>query len=203
MKMKLKEYRGTTLVILVILLITASMAITGTLSYPAIMIERQAQLISRCVFSDSEFVSPDYGFIFLAPSDYCLLPHRLFPRDGTIQVVPKGWYFVINEYAAGTIVSEARASILFDRKNELRNKSAFMAALQAGGFLEGATIEERVNSSGIQMTIVHNAKGIEAGRRFEWAFIDHPTRPFSISVLSSRIDDPIVFEAVLDGLKAI
>lgn len=203
MKFLILKHQRTSFVLLILALFALALAFTGTLSYPAIMIDRQIQLISRCVFSDSKFVSEDYGLIILAPSDYCILPHRLFPKDGSIQVVPKGWYFVLNEYAAGTIATESRASILFDIRNETRNRKAFLAALEAGGFLDGATVEEHTNTHGIQMTIVHNARGIESGKLFLWAFIDHPTRPISISVLSSRVDDPIVFDAILDGMSAI
>jgi hypothetical protein len=179
------------------------MAITGTLSYPIIMVERQLQLLSRCIFSNSEFVAQDYGFIFLVPNDYCVLPHRLFPEDGSIQIIPRGLYSVINEYAKGTIAAESRASILFDRQSETRNRRAFLATLQAGGFLDGATVEEHTNSTGVKMTIVRNARGIESGKLFQWAFIDHPKRPISVSILSSHVDDPAVFEAVLDGMRAI
>lgn len=203
MKFLYARYPRSTVALCVLTLVFFALAWTGTLSYPAIMLDRQIQLISRCVIADSSFVAEDFGFSFLAPSDYCVLPHRLFPRDGSIQVVPRGWYFVVNEYAAGTIATESRASILFDFRTEIRNKAAFLAALEAGGFLDGATVEEHENATGLRMTIVRNARGIEEGRRFNWAFVDHPTKPISVSVLSSFIGDPIVFWAVLDGMRAI
>ncbi len=177
---------------------------TGTLSYPWIMLDRQVQLVSRCMYADPSFSADAFGFSIAAPNDYCVLPHRQFPTDASIQIVPKGYYFVFNEYALGTVVNATRASILFDHTTTERNAGSLLGALHAGGFLEGATIDRRTNKNGIQFVIVSGAKGIaDDGHRFLWAFADHPVRPFTITILSAHPENPMVFNAVIDELGTI
>ncbi len=176
---------------------------TGTLSYPYIMVDRQIQSLGRCVFGDPIFESPFYGFRFTTSPDLCILPHRIFPEDGSIQIVPKGFYFVIMEYAKGSVVEASKGTYLFERRADGRTIPVVMTALEQGGFLDGATTDVVKNIHGIPFTVVRGAKGLNSSLRFNWAFAMNGRDDILLSVLSRETEEDATFQALLDGVEIL
>jgi hypothetical protein len=189
--------------IAVILLSVMWMAFTGTLSYPYIMADRQIQSIRHCMFGKPTFDTQDYGFRFTVSPDLCILPHRIFPDDGSIQVVPKGFYFVISEYAKGTVVDASKGTYLFERKADGRTIPIVMNALEKGGFLEGAKTDVVMNKYGVPLTVVRGAKGLDESLRFNWAFAMNGRDDILLSILSPEKGDDASFQMLLDSVELL
>lgn len=172
----------------------------GTITYPWIMLDRQVQLLSRCAHGGQTFVADPFGVTITAPDAMCILPHRIFPEDTSVQIVPRGYYSVWNEYAKGTIVEAARATFLFEQHTSERNAQVILGALDAGGFLTHASTTNYVTPNGLAVTEVHNASGIEEGKLFDWAFIDLPGERYTLSILSSHPEDQAIFHSLINTL---
>jgi hypothetical protein len=179
------------------------MAVTGTLSYPYIMVDRQVQSIRHCTFGQPVFETADYGFRLTVSPGLCILPHRVFPLDGSIQILPKSFYFVGSEYAKGSVALASKGTYLFERTRDGRTVSAVMDSLRNGGFLEGATTEVIENRKGITMTVVHHASGLESGPRFNWAFAMNKKGDTLLSVLQRDEGDEASFRALIDGVDLL
>ncbi|MDO8521424.1 MAG: hypothetical protein Q7S52_04875 [bacterium] len=199
-----KKHNVLSALILTVFAAVIGLAATGTLSYPYIMIDRQIQLISSCVFGGNSFSATPYGFQFSAPKGFCFVPNRLFPADGSIQVLPRGWYSVINEYARASVFAATRATILLESVTPGRSPSEALDALTRGGFLRNAEVINTVNPHGISIILVKNATGIEGGNaRYDWAFALHPNGKIFLSVLSFHPEDPEVFQYVIDSIDTL
>ncbi len=189
--------------ILLILVCVGWMWHTETLSYPWIMFDRQVQSLRACTFGDPVFETPTYGFRFSVPSEYCILPHRIFPEDSSIQIVPKKFYFVLSEYIKGTVAMASRGSILFERTTEGRTISSVMVALSSGGFLTSATVGEYTNPHGVTFTTVKHASGIVERKYFDWAFVESRDGTILLSLLSQEEATSSMFETLLDGIEEL
>jgi hypothetical protein len=176
---------------------------TETLSYPWIMADRQIQSLRECTFGDPTFETPTYGFRFSVPSEYCILPHRIFPDDSSLQIVPKAFYFSLNEYISGSVSRVSRGSVLFERTSDGRTIPAVMDALRMGGFLASATTSEYTNPSGVTFTVVRHATGIVEGKYFDWAFAENRDGTILLSLLSQEEVTPSIFETLLDGIEKL
>lgn len=177
------------------------MAVTGTLSYPYIMVDRQVQSIRYCLFGNPSFETHEYGFRFTVPNDLCILPHRTFPLDGSIQVLPKGFYFVVNEYAKGSVIEASKGAYLFERARDGRTIPVVMDSLKNGGFLTGATTDVVKNSHGVTLTVVRHASGIDPSMHFNWAFAMNRKNDVLLSILTKDIGGSSSFEALIDGVE--
>ncbi len=181
------------------------MGITGTLSYPYILVDRQIELLKYCSKGTTEFDTKDFGFHISAPAGYCILPHRIFPADGSIQIVPAGKYSVINEYAKGTIIGAAQATILFEKTEEGRSPEQLLEKMRQGGFLKEAKITEFTNKQNLRIVLATNTTGLdtETNPHFNWAFVVHPNGKVMTSVLTAHPETPETFNYILDHLSAI
>jgi len=191
------------LFIFLVVLSIGWMASTGTLSYPYIMADRQIESIRYCMFGKPTFETPEYGFRFTVSDDLCILPHRIFPADGSIQVVPKGFYFVITEYAKGTVVDASKGTYLFERKSDGRTIAVVMKALNDGGFLAGATREVVQNVHGVPMTVVWGASGLDPTVRFNWAFAMNGRDDILLSILAKDTNDKEAFRMLIDSVELL
>lgn len=186
-----------------VLISLAAMGMTGTLSYPYIMLDRQIQSVRHCTFGEPMFDAPTYGFRFVVSRELCILPHRIFPDDGSIQVVPKGFYFVIGEYASGSVVNAAKGTFLFERTADNRSVPVVMEALQLGGFLKEASTTSVTTSHGVTFTVVRHATGLDPTQYFSWAFTENRAGDILLSVLSHETKDfsDASFDALLEGVE--
>lgn len=185
-----------------IAVVILTMWLAGTLSYPWIMIDRQVQLLTRCEWQkETSFPAKPFHFTIVTPTDLCILPHRIFPEDTTVQIVPRRYYSVWNEYAKGTIVEASRATFLFEPLTSERNAGRIADALSAGGFLRVASTTQYTTPNGFSVIEVHNALGIEDGKLFDWAFIDHPDGQSTLSILSTHTEDQTVFHKLIEALR--
>lgn len=178
------------------------MACTGTLSYPYILANRQVILNKYCKHGGiNDFQTTDFGFRILAPEGQCILPHRSFPKDTSIQVLPAGKYSVINEYAKGTIIDAARATILFEHITSDRNPKEILARMRLGGFLDNAQVTEFTNKNGLHVFLAKNTIGIDGVSHFDWAFITHPNKDIMFTMITAHPESPEVFDYVLENLS--
>lgn len=198
----IKQHKVKSTIFGLIIVAIIGMAITGTLSYPYIMVDRQIELLRYCSHDTTVFDTKDYGFHIEAPTGFCILPHRIFPADGSIQVVPTGKYSVINEYAKGTINNVSQATILFEQSEVGRSPEELLKNMESGGFLNEATISEFTNKQNLHVYVVKNTTGLDAGPHYNWAFVLHPNGKVLLSVLNSRPETPEVFDYILDHLGA-
>lgn len=175
--------------------------LTDTWSYPLIMLSRQIQLIRDCAYPETTFISPDHGFAFAVPAGYCALPHRRFPEDGTIQIVPGGWYFVINEYAYGSVARVSEAAVFMERTSTKRNRSAIIDAMTRGGFFADAPRKDLTNESELAMTTFANVRGVDEESRYNWAFIESPDGSALVTAVTDRVADPRIFDAVVASVR--
>ena len=178
------------------------MFVTDTLSYPYILTSRQIQMLKYCYSGSNEFNTTEYGFTVNIPDGYCFLPNRLFPDDGSIQILPKGLYSVINEYAKGTVILNSKSTLLFEPIVSDRNTPAVLDALKSGGFMSDATIKKWTNNNKVNIYLVSNTKGVDESRHYNWAFIEHPNGKVFLSILLSNINDSVIFNYILDNIRA-
>lgn len=160
-------------------------------------------MIKFCHFGNNNFVTEEYGFSVSLPEEYCFLPNRLFPEDGSVHVLPKGWYSSINEYAFGSVVNNSKSTLLFEPIKDDRNLSAVLNALTQGGFMQGAKTREFTNKNNIHIYIVEDAKGVDETKRYDWAFITHPNGKIFLSLLLINTEDKTVFDYILENIKAL
>ena len=198
--MFIKKHKVFSLLCILVLIIIVGMVFTGTLSYPYIFADRQIELLSRCVFSSNNFSTDFYGYSFSAPKGYCVLPDRLFPTDGSIEIVPRGWYFVFNEYAEGTIAQEAKVTLLFEPITNERNPASIIHNLINGKFLNAINIGSTINSSGIGFTLVKNVLGAD-NQTYNWAFATRPDKKYFLAVVTKSSDDQTVGQYILKDLS--
>lgn len=201
MKQIIVRHKKRSIATLILVVSIIVMLFNGTISYPWILLDRQVQLIARCNFGDQQFLAEPFGVTITAPADLCILPHRIFPEDTSVQIVPRGTYSVWNEYAKGTIIEATRATLLFENTTSERNASTIMHGLDAGGFLKQASTTEYRTANGLMVTEVHNASGIEEGTLFDWAFIDLPGGHYTLSILSQHPEDQTIFHEVINNLR--
>ena len=175
------------------------MAFTGTLSYPYIMVDRQIESIRECTFGTTHFVTDTYGFSFTVPEGYCSLPNRLFPRDGSIEIVKKGWYFVINEYAKGTVAKGSQATLLFEPIVHDRDPGIIIQNLVNGRFLDMKNVSTMTNARGIEFTIAQNALGTD-DELYDWAFATHPNKQYFVAIVTKHNTDASVLKSLLETL---
>jgi hypothetical protein len=199
----IKAYKKSSVIIGLVAISIISMWITDTLSYPFIMTERQYQLIRYCVHPSSTFITTEYGYAFPVPEGYCAIPHRIFPDDGTVHIIPKGWYFVFNEYAKGTVTENSVATLLFIHDSNGEEISSNINSLRMGGFLDEATSKEMTNAKGLSIREFDNAKGILEGKRFNWAFIVNPNNKTSLTVLLNTVHETKIYDDIIAKIEAI
>jgi len=198
--MFLKKHKVFSLLIILILISIIGMTFTGTLSYPYILADRQIELISRCVFDSNNFTTDYYGYSFSAPKGYCVLPDRLFPVDGSIEIVRKGWYFVFNEYAEGTIAEGAKATLLFEPMTADRNPDSIIHSLISGKFLNPTNIGSTINPAGIGFTLANNVLGAD-NQPYNWAFSTRSDKKYFLAIVTKSLDDQAVGQYILKDLK--
>lgn len=198
-----KRYKTLTFLAVVIAISVVWMHLAGTLLYPYIMVSRQIQMIKYCQFGSNEFKTNEFGFNIKIPDEYCFLPHRIFPRDGSVQVLPKGAYFVINEYAKGTVIEASKSTLLFEPIIPTRNTKDIMQTLKAGKFLEEASESDLVNKSGLKVHLARNVRGVDSASHYDWAFIEHPNGEILLSILLSKIQEPEIFDYIVDNIESI
>jgi len=198
--MFLKKHKVFSLLCILILISIIGMVFTDTLSYPYILADRQIELISRCVFDSNNFTTDFYGYSFSAPKGYCVLPDRLFPVDGSIEIVPRGWYFVFNEYAEGTIAEGAKATLLFEPMTTERNPDSIIHSLISGKFLDATNIGSTINSSGVGFTLANNVLGAD-NRPYDWAFATRPDKKYFLAIVTKSLDNQEVGQYILKDLK--
>ena len=194
--MFLKKHKVFSLLGTIILISIIWMAFTGTLSYPYILADRQIELISRCAFGSNSFKTDTYGYSFSAPKGYCVLPDRQFPVDGSIEIVPKGWYFVFNEYAEGTIAKGAKATVLFEPMTTDRNPDSIIHSLIDGKFLKATNISSTINSSGIGFTLANSVLGTD-NQPYNWAFATRSDKKYFLAIVTKNLDDQAVGQYIL------
>jgi hypothetical protein len=176
------------------------MGFTGTLSYPYILLDRQIELISDCAFGTNSFTTDTFGYSFSVPREYCILPNRLFPLDGSIEIVPKGWYFVINEYAKGTIAEGAKATLLFEPITSDRDPQIILQSLINGKFLIAKNISNTTNASGIGFILADSVLGAD-DQPYDWAFSTRPDKKYFLAIITKHSDDQTVGKYLLENLK--
>ena len=175
----------------------------GTLSYPYIMLDRQVQMIRFCGYGSNEFVASEFGVELSIPTGNCFLPNRIFPSDTGIQVLPKGFYFVLNEYIKGTVVQSSKSTITFEPVTGERSPETVMENLKRGGFLSDAKIEKYKNKNGLDVTMARNVSGLDAGTHYDWAFVMVPGGKYFFSVMLDKTDQREVFEYLVENARAI
>lgn len=199
---KNKRTISYTLIGLVFLASLVRMWMTDTLTYPFIMAERQYQVIANCVSPNSTFTTETYGFSLEVPQGYCALPHRIFPLDGTVQIIPKGWYFVLNEYISGGISNSAIGTIIFVHDINGAEVARSINSLNMGGFVANATHITATTTSGLPYQYFENASGVATGSTFDWAFATHPKGSSSFMSLTDKIDQRALFKQVIQSISA-
>lgn len=200
----IKNHKAKSTILAIIIATIMGMTYTGTLSYPYILIDRQIGLLKYCSGNGTQVLDTEkFGFHIISPEGYCLLPHRIFPEDGSIQVVPNGSYSVISEYGKGTIIGAARATILFEQTEAGRSPKELIEKMGQGGFLKEATINEFTNKQGLRILLVKNSTGLDEGKYYNWAFIVHPDGKVLISLLTAHPEDPTIFNYVMDNIAAL
>ena len=198
--MFLKKHKVFSMLSIIILISIVGMAFSGTLSYPYILADRQIELISRCAFGSNNFTTDFYGYKFSAPEGYCVLPDRLFPVDGSIEIVPRGWYFVFNEYANGTIAEGAKATILFEPMTADRNPDSIIHNLIDGKFLNEKNIGSTINNSGIGFTLANSVLGTD-NQSYNWAFATRLDKKYFLAIVTKNSDDQTVGQYILKDLS--
>jgi hypothetical protein len=196
--MFIKKHKILTTGSALLIILIVWMALTRTLAYPYIMLDRQAELIDRCAFGLNSFSADRYGYSFSVPEGYCILPDRLFPTDGSIEIVPRGWYFVFNEYAKGTIAEGAKATLLFEPLTTDRNPNTIIHNLIAGKFLDETHISNTINPASIGFTLADSVLGTD-NQLYNWAFATRPDKKYFLAIITKQVDDQTVGQYVLQN----
>lgn len=195
-----KKHRKLCVGSIVIIVGLMYMALIGTLSYPYIMIDRQIQSLKDCSFGSSSFTTDKYGFSFQVPDGYCVLPNRLFPLDGSIEIIPKGFYFVFNEYAKGSIASASKATVLFEPVTQDRDPGQIIETLIKGKFLVAENVSSGVSESGINYTIANKASGTDE-KLYDWVFISHPNKKYFVAIVAKHSESNEVVKRFIETVS--
>lgn len=185
---------------MLVILVIADMAFSGTLSYPYIMLDRQVQSLADCTFGSDSFTTDTYGFSFLVPQGYCVLPNRLFPLDGSIEIVPKEWYFVFNEYAKGTVAEASRATLLFEPVTLERDPEKIIQTLIRGGFLDMHNVSSEDTALGVEFLLANRTRGTDDAL-YDWAFTTHPNKKYFVAIVAQHSADQAIRSYLLDHLS--
>lgn len=161
------------------------------------MLDRQIQSITDCTFGSSTFSTDTYGSSFSVPEEYCVLPNRIFPRDGNIEIVPKGWYFVFNEYAKGTVARASKATILFEPLTKERSPEIIIQTLNNGKFLNMSNVSKITSASGIAFTIATSVSGSD-DELYDWAFAEHPNKKYFVAIVGKHSTDHTVSDSLIN-----
>lgn len=177
---------------------------TGKLSYPWILLDRQSELISRCVISSTtEVLATSFNFRASVPATSCVVPHRIFPEDGTVQIIPRGLYGVISEYAKGSIINASEGTLLFEPLTKERNAEAIVHTLIEGGFINQSSVQTYKNSAGLTIIEVTGASSIEPKKIYNWAFIDNPDGKSMVSILIPQKEKQNVFHTLIKTMNQV
>jgi len=163
------------------------------------MLDRQAQSIKDCTFGSSSFTTDDYGSSFEVPEGYCTLPNRLFPIDGSVEIVPKDWYFVFNEYAKGTVAKASQATVLYEPITSERSPELIIQTLLNGKFLNINNVSSIVSPSGINFILADSASGSD-DELYDWAFAEHPNKKYFVAIVGRHSTDHVVRDYLLETL---
>ncbi len=183
-----------------VMIVVAYMAFTNTLAYPYIILDRQVQSLKDCTFGSTHFTTDFYRFSFSSPEGYCVLPNRLFPEDGSIEIVPKGWYFVLNEYAQGTVAEASRATLLFEPVTVERDPEKIIQTLVNGKFLDMSNVSIKTASSGIEFVLANSTRGTD-DELYDWAFATHPDKNNFVAIVARHSTDQVVRDYLLETLN--
>jgi hypothetical protein len=175
---------------------------SGGLEFLMIVVERQAQSVRQCVFGGSAFDASAHGLRVIAREGYCILPHRLYPEDGSLHVLPRGFYFVLAEYFRGSVLLASQTGIYIEPANG-RTPQDIVHVLDAGGFLAGATREDRTNGEGLAFIILRDTLGADGEARFDRAYLLSPDGQYLVTILARRAEDRATFDAVLREMMPI
>ncbi len=197
-----KHYLYTSFVLIIVAFLYG--LYTGTLSYPWILLDRQSELISRCVVSSTtEVLATSFNFRASVPATSCVLPHRIFPEDGTVQIIPRGLYSVISEYANGSIINASQGTLLFEPLTKERNSKAIIQTLINGGFINQTSVQTYKNTAGLTIIEVTGASSIEPKKLYNWAFIDNPDGKSMVSILIPQEKNQDTFHALIKTMTSI
>lgn len=198
-----KRRPKTSVFVVFLLISTIWMTFAGTLSYPYIMLDRQVQMIKFCNNGTTVFGATEFGIELSIPEGNCFLPNRIFPSDTGIQVLPKGFYFVLNEYIKGSVVENSKSTITFEPVTGERSSEMVMDNLKRGGFLSDAKVEKYKNKNGLDVILARNVSGLDAGTHYDWAFVVKPGGKYFFSVMLDKTDQREVFDYLVENAKAI
>ena len=196
------KHKILSVVLIAIISSTIYMVCTDTITYPYIMADRQVQSIRDCTFGSQSFETDTYGFSFTAPEGFCVLPNRIFPLDGSIEIVPKGWYFVFNEYAKGTVARGSRMTILFEPVLPDRDPEQIVETLVKGGFLDRKNISATTTSTGVNYTILTNTRGTDDSL-YDWAFTTRPDGKYFVGIVMHHADNDPIWNHLLGSIKLL
>jgi hypothetical protein len=118
-----------------------------------------------------------------------------------VHVVPQGYYFVINEYARGTITENAVATLLFIRDKDGSDTRSSITSLRLGGFVNDAIYSETINSHGVEVTEYRNATGIQPERKFDWAFVTNTKSGTAIKIITDKVEQTDIYDEVIQGIQ--
>lgn len=169
----------------------------GADSYAFIMVQRQTQLIRQCAFGSSTFEIAPIRARFSVPQDLCILPSRLFPAEPTIEILPRGWYFVFNEYAAGTVAKAAKGVIVFEPILPDRSPERVGESLVAGGFAHATALGIATTSHGYPYHDFSAVTGIDEARH-DWAIFSADGQMLEIV---TRTDEKALRDTILNSLR--
>jgi hypothetical protein len=192
------QYKKTSVFTLILIITFGWMIYSGTLSYTLILVQRQTQLLRTCVYPNTHFFTTAFASQFNVPKGFCILPHRIFPADTSIQVVPRGWYNVISEYSKGTIAQESVASIQFEPTSLGRTAVSIEDALQTGGFMNHATTSTYINPAGWQVLEIRGVTSILDNSTYNWAFLTHPNGQILVSIVVPANKDQTVLHTIVN-----
>ncbi len=196
----IKKHIKSSIAIAILILGGIAMAATGTLSYPYILFDRQIQSIRDCTFGSQYFNSVTNKFSFSAPEGYCVLPNRLFPVDGSVEIVPKGWYFVINEYAKGTVAKGSAVTLLFEPVTSERDPKKIIQTLIHGNFAEEKNVSTLTTPNGTVFTTLTNTRGTD-DNFYDWAFTVHPDKKVFLAVVTKHTEQNPAKDFLLNSIQ--
>lgn len=199
----IKAHKIRTSFLVLFLVCVVYMYQAGTITYPYIMADRQVQSLRLCTFGDhSEFNAKEYGFDISVPAKFCVFPNRQYPKDGSFQIIPKGFYFSFNEYAFGTVVDASQAYVMTEERNQRRSVEGVLGAFMGGKFIDSGTISTSTNKNGLHITRVDHVADVFYSNYYDWVLVDSPDNAYFFSGYVPEKVDHTVFNYMVDNLKA-